>query len=459
MICQNKRRTPKFLMSTETECLTVVDGDAVMTDVVAEFLGELSQLAPTLPGVQGLFNGYGRVYLDGHHLEFAAAECDSPLSLIHILNRQQSLARVALQRLQKRGIRLFLSSINYGGRLNADAPTWGAHGNFWVQEPPERLADRMIPFLVTRLFAGVGGVLFPSGDYVAGVRLTFLTQDRGGGTMQNRAIHSTARNEHLNPSPERYGYRYHTVLDDATCSPFGTLLRFGTTALVLAAVQDDPEIVEKLPGLRSHLGGRSFWLRACRELNLLAKPGEPLIANAVALRVQRHYLDAVRSQADRWDDPPKWVFRVIIAWEETLVALEKNDHDWLSSRLDAWLKYDLYTALLAQHGANWRDVSQQCKLFDHLLLMDQNYHAINEEVSLFGLLASRGIIGQQVEPCDTELEPFVPELGTRGTDRARFIKKWQSSAVFIADWDTISNRNGTIKQLLSDPFGSEKINV
>src|SRR4051794_3878875 len=56
----------RFLFGLEQECLSVAPPPALPTDPAAALalLDELGRLAPSLPGPSGLFNAYGRVYMD-----------------------------------------------------------------------------------------------------------------------------------------------------------------------------------------------------------------------------------------------------------------------------------------------------------------------------------------------------------------------------------------------------------
>src|SRR5262249_52767643 len=161
-------------------------------------------------------------------------------------------------------------------RLEPQAPTWGAHENYLVGVPPGQLADRVLPFLVTRVFAGAGGIWAPTGEFLAGTRLTALTTDRGGDTTSRRAIFSTVRVERLVADRSEH-YRCQLILGDGLRSHLSQALHLGTTALVLRAVEARPQAVIPLPRRPGMDQGRS-WLAALQSFNRLARPGEaPLV--------------------------------------------------------------------------------------------------------------------------------------------------------------------------------------
>jgi hypothetical protein len=74
-----------------------------------------------------------------------------------ILEKLQVLAARTVERLRKRGTQILLETYTHGGRLGVGAPSWGAHENYLMGASPDRLADRLLPFLVARVHAGAEG--------------------------------------------------------------------------------------------------------------------------------------------------------------------------------------------------------------------------------------------------------------------------------------------------------------
>ena len=471
----------RFLMSTETELLTALCGQASIDpgQSIVDLLEECSRLAPSAPGQLGLFNGYGRIYWDIRHLELAAAECDSPYALISIIERQQALLANALARLQQRGVEIGVSNCNHSGLLSDSAATWGSHENYLIHQRPEELADDILPFLVSRLYTGAGGVHWPTGNFLAGVRLQFLNRDRGGGTMNDRAIHSTARAEDLTSDPARYGHRYHILLGDSLQSQFSQFLRFGSTAVVLKMlaweasmstdVADSIDATKQLGELErmptdGHGGRSAFWMRALRRFNVLAEPGAALLFHPMLCQVQRLYLDRCDRFADAHPDLPAWVREVLAVWDSTLNALERGDDDWLAERLDPWIKHRLITRFLDETGLTWHDVPQNRELHERLALLNQDYHDFSRSDSVFSQLERHGMLRQRVTPAiepGTEPDPFVPETSTRAAARARFLKQHtpdgglMNSSRFEIDWTTIIHNRTRRIWRLDDPFALE----
>ncbi|MCA9032084.1 MAG: proteasome accessory factor PafA2 family protein, partial [Planctomycetaceae bacterium] len=420
-----------------------------------ELVFEMSRLAPSLPGAAGFFNPYGRVYLDGAHLELAAAECASPFALVNVIAAQQDLAAQAVRRLRKRGREVLLANCNHSGLLTDSAPTWGSHGNYLVSEHPMQLAERLLPFLVTRVYAGAGGLAWPSGEYVAGVRLRFLKAETGGDTMQQRAIHSTARDEPLTTQPQRYGWRYHTVLGDGLRSHFSQLLRFGVTALVLQAITQFPQALKSLPVPRGAEWQPGFWLHTLAYFNRLAITSEGLKAEPLAVEVQRVYLELVDRFLNADSNPPLWTRQVVTVWESTLDALERQDHAWLAARLDPWIKFDLFSEYLMTHGSDWECVRSNHDLAYGLALLNQDYHDFTSPSSPFSEREQAGRLCHEVmtvTPPGSEPEPYVPDCGTRANARARFLSQHPHERHLTADWTQVTGIGGQVLLNLDDPF-------
>ncbi len=447
----------KFCMGLEQECLTVARPPG---DVMDRFFGHLSRAAPSLPdGRSGLFNPYGRVYVDGgSHLELASAEADSPLALVGLVQQQEALVSGAVAELSREGPTLVLANNNYSGVLRAESPVWGSHENYLVPVPPTLLAERMLPFLATRVYAGAGGVLAPSGRYVAGVRTQFLTRESGGGTVADRAIHSTARQESL-MGPQGGRHRYHLILGDGHRSQLSLALQFGATALALQAVAERPDLVPPLPR-PSCDSQRAVWVRAIRRLNVLAEPGVRPRVHPLVPTVQRIYLDGARRWADSTPEPPPWIPAMLDLWQQTLEAFERDDRDWLARRLDPWIKYDLLTGVLRDRGYRWELLPSNPRSLAELALVDQRYHEFCNPQSPFRMLDDAGVLRHQVvatTPPGAEDEPFVPRTGTRAEARARFLVEYHRSRGLVMDWhfacDSARNRACSLEDPFAEHYG------
>lgn len=448
----------QFVMSTELECLTTVAGadgnrNVEVETAIYRFLEIMRGLAPSLMATAGIFNGYGKIYIDCSHIELAAIECDSPYFLAQVVETQQLLAAQAIDELKSEGCHLLLANNNHSGLLEPGCAIWGSHENYMTEKHPAEFTDLILPFLITRIFAGAGGVQSPTGLFLAAVRPIRMEQATGGGTTEKRAIHSTAREEHhMGPRSKRF--RYHLILGDGHRSHFNLALQFGATALALKAVIFDSQLRKDIAKLGAFPPGDS-WVKALRRLNILAKPGKALQIHPLVIDTQRVYLEAARRYVHSLKRPAAWIPRMLNDWQQTLDAMERLNRPWLSSRLDAFAKYEFYTAVLDDTGKTWNDLAHDTQLFAELALLDHSFHAFCEPDSAFVHLNEAGVldhrIGDAIRP-GSEPEAFVPETATRARARARFIRDHCKRGSFMVDWSWAHDMEKNQQCDLFDPF-------
>src|SRR6201747_1764412 len=235
-----------------------------------------------------LRNG-SRLYLDvGSHPEYATAECDDLLTLIahdkageRIL---QDLVVDAEARLAEEGIGgdiyLFKNNTDSAGN------SYGCHENFLIARAGEfsRIADGLIPFLVTRqLIAGAGKILqSPRGaSYCLSQRADHIWEGVSSATTRSRPIINTRDEPHADA--ERYR-RLHVIVGDSNMHESTTMLKLGSAPPVLRMIQQG--------GISRDLT-RENPIRAIREVShdLTGTRAIRLAAGrtASALEIQREY--------------------------------------------------------------------------------------------------------------------------------------------------------------------------
>lgn len=450
-----------FLLSVEQELMTVVRPPGSVLPALQHVLRRMVTLAPALPDPgMGFFNPYGRVYVDTNcHLELAALECDDPYRLAILVETQQALLRRAVTESEAAGVHMLLANNNHDGLLQAMSPTWGAHENYLVARSPRTFTDEIMPFLVTRTFAGSGGVRFPAGARVAGVRPVFMAVETGGDTTCQRAIHSTAREEHhCGPRPRLF--RYHLIVGDGHRSQFNLALQTGATALVLRVLETDADFGAELRALCVRLGLplRGGWLATMAAFNHLAAADEPARVHPAVLEVQAFHLDAARRWARNATTPPPWVARCLQDWHDTLAAMARGDDDWLAARLDSYAKHRLLGAVLAARGLTWSELRSDPKRFGALTLVEHSFHDLVDPQGAFQCLDDAGALCHRVgEPAvaGSEPEPFVPAVNTRARARARFLVQNRGTSGLLMDWSQVVDRQGKRCRALTDPFATE----
>ncbi|KJY25909.1 MULTISPECIES: Pup--protein ligase [Streptomyces] len=394
-----------------------------------------------------LRNG-ARLYLDvGSHPEYATPECDNVTELVtHDKAGERILEGLlvdAERRLHEEGIAgdvyLFKNNTDSAGN------SYGCHENYLVARHGEfsRLADILIPFLVTRqLICGAGKVLqTPRGAvYCVSQRAEHIWEGVSSATTRSRPIINTRDEPHADA--ERYR-RLHVIVGDSNMSETTMLLKVGATDLVLrmieaGTVMRDLTLENPIRAIRevSHdiTGQRKVRLASGRE--------------ASALEIQREYYDKAVDFAERRGIRTGTVDQVLELWGRTLDAIEAEDLDRIGTEIDWVMKYQLIERYRAKHGMTMSN--------PRVAQIDLAYHDIHRRRGLYYLLERKG---QAARICN-DLKIFegksVPPQTTRARLRGDFIRRAQEQRRdFTVDWVHLKlNDQAQRTVLCKDPFRS-----
>ena len=394
-----------------------------------------------------LRNG-ARLYLDvGSHPEYATPECDNVTELVtHDKAGERILEGLlvdAERRLHEEGIAgdvyLFKNNTDSAGN------SYGCHENYLVARHGEfsRLADILIPFLVTRqLLCGAGKVLqTPRGAvYCVSQRAEHIWEGVSSATTRSRPIINTRDEPHADA--ERYR-RLHVIVGDSNMSETTMLLKVGATDLVLrmieaGTVMRDLTLENPIRAIRevSHdiTGQRKVRLASGRE--------------ASALEVQQEYYEKAVDFCERRGIRTGTVERVLELWGRTLEAIRTEELDRIGTEIDWVMKYQLIERYRAKNNITMSH--------PRVAQMDLAYHDIHRRRGLYYLLEKRG---QAARVCN-DLKIFegksVPPQTTRARLRGDFIRRAQEQRRdFTVDWVHLKlNDQAQRTVLCKDPFRS-----
>ncbi|MDT3396689.1 Pup--protein ligase [Streptomyces sp. B1866] len=394
-----------------------------------------------------LRNG-ARLYLDvGSHPEYATPECDSVTELVtHDKAGERILEGLlvdAERRLHEEGIAgdvyLFKNNTDSAGN------SYGCHENYLVARHGEfsRLADILIPFLVTRqLLCGAGKVLqTPRGAvYCVSQRAEHIWEGVSSATTRSRPIINTRDEPHADA--ERYR-RLHVIVGDSNMSETTMLLKVGATDLVLrmieaGTVMRDLTLENPIRAIRevSHdiTGQRKVRLASGRE--------------ASALEVQQEYYEKAVDFCERRGIRKGTVDRVLELWGRTLEAIRTEELDRIDTEIDWVMKYRLIERYRAKNNITMSH--------PRIAQIDLAYHDIHRRRGLYYLLEKRG---QAARVCN-DLKIFegksVPPQTTRARLRGDFIRRAQEQRRdFTVDWVHLKlNDQAQRTVLCKDPFRS-----
>jgi proteasome accessory factor A len=373
-----------------------------------------------------LTNG-ARYYVDHAHPELSTPECADARSVVVwdkaaelILQRSMRAARQMLPE----GQELVVHKNNSDGKANS----YGCHENYLMDRstPFHQIVVHATAHFVTRqIFTGSGKV----GSEAPGVsrtevpfqitqRADFFEAEVGLETTLKRPIVNTRDEPHADAQKYR---RLHVIAGDANLSEVATYLKVGTTAIILAMVEDDAI-------------GEEFTFRspvqAMRRVSYdltLQRPLERTDGTSIRpIEVQWALLEKAQKYAETHglDMVGAEVGAEVLAlWEGVLTDLD-DDPMKCADRLDWVAKYRLLEGYRARHDADWTD--------PRVAAMALQYHDLRPERSLAQRLGLRRITN------DAEVEHAVgnPPEDTRAYFRGRCLAKWPE-AIVAANWDSL----------------------
>ncbi len=380
-----------------------------------------------------LTNG-ARYYVDHAHPELSTPECADPLELVRYDKAGEEVLRrsmIAARRFLPEGQSIVVYKNNSDGKGNS----YGTHENYLMDRavPFTRIAQLITSHFVTRqLYAGAGkvGTETPSAArdvvFQLSQRAEFFEEEVGLETTLKRPIVNTRDEPHADP--QRYR-RFHVIVGDANLAEVATFLKVGTTALVLAMIEDDAfgdvELTLANP------------VRAIRQVSYDLKLSEPLdLADGrtvSAMEIQWELFGLARKYAeDRGlecvgdDSVGREVLR---RWEEVLHGLE-TDPQTVAKQVDWAAKLQLLEAYRERHHLDWDD--------HRLAAVDLQYHDLRPERSLFARLDTDRLVSEE----DVLSAVSEPPRRTRAFFRGECLRRWASS-VASANWDSLVFDLGT----------------
>ena len=394
-----------------------------------------------------LSNG-SRLYLDvGSHPEYATAECTDLLDLVaHDRAGEaivQDLADDAEQRLAEEGFEatVYVLKNNVDSRGNS----YGSHENYLIERRTrmERLTDLLVPFLITRqLVTGAGRlhVVEQRATYLVSQRADHMWEDLSSATTRSRPIINTRDEPHADPEKHR---RLHVIVGDSTMSQTTTMLRLGTTDLVLKMLEAGtvlPDLVLANP------------MQAIRQVSR-DPTGRTALAlrrggTVTALELQREVLGLVTRYAEGAGLEKAAPYRdVLELWERGLHAIETDRLDLVDTEIEWVMKKKLLDSYATRHDLEpWDERLQQ---------LDLAWHDVHATRGLVRILersgAARTVVDEErVRRAATE----PPE--TRARLRGDFVRAAQEHRRdFTVDWVHLKLNDAAQRTVIcKDPLAS-----
>ncbi len=368
-----------------------------------------------------LANG-ARLYVDHAHPEYSAPESYDPLqAALYDKAGERVMAAAARAASEISGRQVSLYKNNSDGKGNS----YGAHENFLLsrETPFGDVIRYAMTFMVTRqIFTGAGKVgrenERPSVDFQITQRADFFEEEVGLETTLKRPIINTRDEPHGDPSRYR---RLHVIIGDANLSEVQTFLKLGTTALMLAALEDGalPDPLDLFDPVE-----------ACWQVSHDVGLRRPIEldggGSATALELQYRYLEWLSKYVEKELDEPVWN-QLIHEWERTLQLLD-TDPMALADSLDWVAKKRLLEGFVDRDSLEWTSPK--------LRALDLQYHDVDPHKGLYNRLASRGRMRTLFTSEEIDAAVANPPERTRAYFRGRCVTEFPGSLV-AANWDSL----------------------
>src|SRR5262245_47448484 len=297
-----------------------------------------------------LTNG-ARLYVDHAHPEYSGPECTEPLAAV-LWDKagERVMEEAAAQASAVPGtapIQLYKNNTDNKGA------SYGCHENYLMSRatPVAEIVRFLTPFFVTRqVICGAGRVGRGADGREEGFQISqradFFEVEVGLETTLKRPIINTRDEPHADPEKYR---RLHVIIGDANLSEISTYLKLGSTALVLAMIEDrflaaDLGIESPVAELRAISHDPS-----CRHLVVL-RDGRRM----TAVQLQLEYLDVARKYTeDRFGaDVDDMTRDVLDRWESVLGRLAE-DPMLTAKELDWVAKLELLEGYRTRDRLSW----------------------------------------------------------------------------------------------------------
>ena len=372
--------------------------------------------------VNSVLGNGARLYVDHAHPEYSGPECVDPLQAAmydKAGERVMYLAAVAASEAAGKQVSLYKNNSDSKGN------SYGAHENYLLSRdtPFGEVIQYATTFLVTRqIFTGAGKVGAendrPATDFQITQRADFFEEEVGLETTLKRPIINTRDEPHGDPSKYR---RLHVIIGDANLSEVQIFIKLGTTALMLAALEDGA-----LPDPLGLFDPVDACWAVSHDLSLAQRLELDGGGTATALELQARYLEWLTKYVEKELDEPVWR-DVIKEWERVLIGLE-DDPMSLADTLDWVAKKRLLDGYVTRDGLEWTNPK--------LRALDLQYHDIDPERGLYNLLGLRGSMRRLFTDRAIEDATTIPPEGTRAYFRGRCVSNFSESLV-AANWDSM----------------------
>jgi len=372
-----------------------------------------------------LTNG-ARLYVDHAHPEFSTPEVTTPRDCVIWDKAGERIMEEAAERAATvpGAPRIQLYKNNVDGK----GASYGSHENYLMsrQTTFPSIVAGLIPFFVTRqVICGAGRVgIGSTGDeagYQISQRSDYIEVEVGLETTLKRGIINTRDEPHADADKYR---RLHVIIGDANMSEYSTLLKVGTTALVLDMIEagvrfDELRLAEPVRSV--HRISHDPSLKTLVDLT----DGRKM----TALDIQRAYFEKAQKHVENTlgADVDPDTAEILTLWGEILDDLARDPMS-TADRLDWTAKLRLLEGYRERDGLSWSS--------GRLALVDLQYTDVRLAKGLYNRLVTRGSMKRLVSEDDVQAAMHNPPEDTRAFFRGRCLERYPAE-VAAASWDSV----------------------
>lgn len=368
-----------------------------------------------------------RYYVDHAHPEMSSPECVDALEAVRYDCAADEILRQSMRHAETvlpEGETILIYKNNSDGKGNS----YGCHENYLMDRniPFTQIAQSIMPHFVTRqIYCGAGKVgmesttedVFVDGFQISS-RADFIEEQIGLETTIKRPIINTRDEPHSDYQRFR---RLHVIVGDANMSQVATLLKVGTTAFVLAMIEEDfmpDEIAFANPVMALHNIAADVKLTSTQQMS------DGTRASALDIQWELFELSRKFSEAGGLEFVGESSGEMVLErWEQVLSGLEADPQS-LHRQVDWVAKLRLLEGMMERHDTDWSD--PRCKM------ADLQYHDLRPEKCLAQKLG----LEELVTLSDITEATSNPPRQTRAYFRGRFLEKF-SQHVLSANWDSM----------------------
>lgn len=373
------------------------------------------QLRLLKPSSIVLPNG-GRFYVDHAHPEYSSPEvADALQGVLWDLAGDEIARRVMNLRQEELPEGAPLDLVLVKNNVDGKGATYGSHENYQVDRLTDldELIRYMIPFLVTRqVICGAGRVGLGQASEEPGFQISqradYVENDVGLETTFNRPIFNTRDEPHADHHSWR---RIHVIGGDANQFDVSLLLRLGTTALVLSAIESGTGLAWDSLDLANPVGAVqevSRDLTCSRELAMAS--GEP----STALDIQERYLELVKASFIERGEVPTPVEQLVLQIWESVITRMREDIFLVATEVEWVGKLALFNRQKERLGSSWAD--------PRLAAMDLAWADLRPSKSLVAALDRAGLVKRLFTSEEVRIAADGAPPQTRAAARGEAVK-------------------------------------